>query len=114
MIESLDEISLHELSLHQLRCDPTITIDIRNIKSNTIVFHHDMEEYSPGDMAIIDELILYAGTARPFYFTPPDDRYADAILCKLARDPQIRQQRSNPGVSGPAYEVQLDLIEVAG
>jgi hypothetical protein len=66
------------------------------------------------DLDVIDDLLELAGTARPFYFTPPDTRYPEVMLCRLSRDPQLRQQRSNPGVSGPAYEVTLDLIEVAG
>lgn len=66
------------------------------------------------DLAIIDDLLSEAGTALPFYFTPPDDRYPEVMLCKLSREPQIRQQRGNPAASDPSYEVQLDLIEVAG
>lgn len=65
------------------------------------------------DMVIIDDLLTLCGTARPFYFAPPDDRYPEVMLCKLSRDPQMRQRRSNPG-AGIAYDLQLDLIEVTG
>jgi hypothetical protein len=77
-------------------------------------FRLKWEALGDADMAIIDDLILYAGTALPFYFTPPDTRYEEVILCKLARSPQMSQQRLNPSATGNAYELQLDLIEVSG